>query len=461
MALQIRRGLEADRSGVTPAEGELIYTTDEKKVYIGDGSTAGGVDFATNSALANVVEDVSPQLGGNLDLNGNNIVGTGNINIGGTITASGNINLGDGAGGDIISVGGEVSGGLVPTEDGSFDVGSSSARWNTGHFNSLNVSGQLDATNVNSNLVADDSTISYDKSTGNFTGNLTGQVTGDLTGSVFADDSTAIIDAQNKTITGDLTGNTEGYHTGDVSGSVFAIDSTVLVDSINGILVGTRLQTNVLENTTGDLRVEATGNTVKLSNDVQVQSTDAINAINLSRTESSGSIPDSTTLGRITFSKNDTDGSTTPFSIDVSKTYCNIFPNPTGTPDYTKFFQVYNNGKVQIGGELGGSGFEGMVREPNALLEVYGDTQVETDLTVLGSSTLDGVRISQNNITAADSNDNLRLSGSGTGTIELDVPVQTTVGAAGAATALPATPSTYFKINVGGTEYVVPAYAVS
>lgn len=43
MALQIRRGLAADRTSFTPASGELIYTTDTKIVYVGDGSTAGGV----------------------------------------------------------------------------------------------------------------------------------------------------------------------------------------------------------------------------------------------------------------------------------------------------------------------------------------------------------------------------------------------------------------------------------
>lgn len=42
MALLLRRGLDADRSGITPAEGELVYTTDTKKVYVGDGTTAGG-----------------------------------------------------------------------------------------------------------------------------------------------------------------------------------------------------------------------------------------------------------------------------------------------------------------------------------------------------------------------------------------------------------------------------------
>lgn len=42
MAVQIKRDLEENRAGYTPAEGELIYTTDNKLVYIGDGGTSGG-----------------------------------------------------------------------------------------------------------------------------------------------------------------------------------------------------------------------------------------------------------------------------------------------------------------------------------------------------------------------------------------------------------------------------------
>jgi hypothetical protein len=38
---------------------------------------------------------------------------------------------------------------------------------------------------------------------------------------------------------------------------------------------------------------------------------------------------------------------------------------------------------------------------------------------------------------------------------------QTTVGAAGGASALPATPTKYIKVTVDGTQYVIPAYAVS
>ena len=43
MALQFRRGTNADRTSITPAQGEPLYTTDTKALYIGDGSTAGGV----------------------------------------------------------------------------------------------------------------------------------------------------------------------------------------------------------------------------------------------------------------------------------------------------------------------------------------------------------------------------------------------------------------------------------
>ena len=42
MALLLRRGLEANRLSFVPEEGELIYVTDTKLVYVGDGVTPGG-----------------------------------------------------------------------------------------------------------------------------------------------------------------------------------------------------------------------------------------------------------------------------------------------------------------------------------------------------------------------------------------------------------------------------------
>lgn len=105
MALQIRRGLESERTAVTPAAGELLYTTDQKRVYVGDGATAGGnLLSGGGGGLNNIVEDTSPQLGGNLDVNGRTIISTGgtdiNINpsLGGNVILHGNLivdNLGN------------------------------------------------------------------------------------------------------------------------------------------------------------------------------------------------------------------------------------------------------------------------------------------------------------------------------------------------------------------------------
>ena len=51
----------------------------------GDGS---GLSNVPGSAFSNLSEDTTPQLGGNLDVNGKDITGTGNLNISGVITAT-------------------------------------------------------------------------------------------------------------------------------------------------------------------------------------------------------------------------------------------------------------------------------------------------------------------------------------------------------------------------------------
>lgn len=90
MALQIRRGTDAQRlSMAAPAAGEIIYTTDTKKLYIGDGTTVGGT--AVDSV--DIVNDTTPQLGGNLDVNGKTITSAGNGNVVIDPAGSGTINL--------------------------------------------------------------------------------------------------------------------------------------------------------------------------------------------------------------------------------------------------------------------------------------------------------------------------------------------------------------------------------
>jgi len=215
MALRLRRGTNAERTAITPEAGELVYATDTKKVYVGDGTTTGGNIV---SGQNDIVDDTSPQLGGDLDLNSNNITGTGNINITGTVTATGNINLGDGAGSDIIAVGGTIQGALTPDSQLAYNQGSNTARWNTGYFGSLDVLGHVDADSIKADLIGDDSTLAYNQTTKTFTGvTFTGTTfngttasfstvtatsfDGDLSGSVFGDDSTALVDGVNNQLT--------------------------------------------------------------------------------------------------------------------------------------------------------------------------------------------------------------------------------------------------------------------
>lgn len=265
MALKLRRGLETDRKNFTPDEGELIYTTDEKKLYVGDGVTEGGVAVDTTlgevfiEELANVVTDSSgpatdgsvlaynstsgdwnavtpdeltiqlstdptPALGGDLDLNENDIIGTGNIDIDGAITATGNITangnivLGDNNT-DSITIGADFKSSLNPNMDALYDLGDFNKRWRNIYAEGINVNGEISALAYNGLVIGDDSTVLVDPA-GNVlnadTVNvetvltvsqidansiLTGTIIGDLYGSVVGDDSTVLVDTVNSRIT--------------------------------------------------------------------------------------------------------------------------------------------------------------------------------------------------------------------------------------------------------------------
>lgn len=71
------------------------------------------------------------------------------------------------------------------------------------------------------------------------------------------------------------------------------------------------------------------------------------------------------------------------------------------------------------------------------------------------------ISINGNRLFATLSNSDVDIDPAGTGTINFRVPTQSTVGAAGGANALPATPTGYAKFKIDGTEYVIPYYAVS
>lgn len=68
LKLLVRRGIDADRRNVVLSEGELGYTVDTKKLYVGDGQTLGGVlvggttIFPPRSNILTIVGAVSGDL---------------------------------------------------------------------------------------------------------------------------------------------------------------------------------------------------------------------------------------------------------------------------------------------------------------------------------------------------------------------------------------------------------------
>jgi hypothetical protein len=103
-----------------------------------------------------------------------------------------------------------------------------------------------------------------------------------------------------------------------------------------------------------------------------------------------------------------------------------------------------------------------VVISTEATITTLGTPATNTNLSLAphGTGTVDLVGTTAT-ISTSTTNQDLKLNPNGTGTVDFNVPVQTTVGSAGGASAVPATPTTYMKIEVGGTAYVVPCFAVS
>jgi hypothetical protein len=306
MALQIRRGPTIDRLGdgspQNPgryfAEGELVYDTTDKEVYIGDGppGTVGGgtlggkpittftadqakdaagatltdnglhsnISFTYNSSTKklsavvaldgtynDLVQDTTPELGGNLLLNGNNIIGSGDIAITGDISAT--------------TFNGNVIG---QTSDISNHVTDDLAEGSTNRY-------YLDsraraAISVSS---SGGGTLAYSSTTGiiNYTGPSDSDYRAAFSGGTGVSIASGVVSigqavgttssvtfnsVNASTFTGDLTGNV----TGNVSGSAGSITNgvyTVGDQTINGVKTFT---SSIISNLTGNVTGDVSGN---------------------------------------------------------------------------------------------------------------------------------------------------------------------------------------------------------
>ena len=252
MALQLRRGTDAERQGITPKEGELIYVTDTNRLWVG-GKIAPNQSLEQGGILVSgsLVNDTNPTLAADLDLNGNDITGNGNISINGTITATGTVNLGDGVEDNVV-VGGQIGSSLIPGTDRSFDLGASASAWKTIYTSNIDVETSITTGDVllKGNIAKDDSTIIYDGTTGSLSvGAITASsleaaaITGNLTGSVFGDDSTPMVDGVSKVLSNGNVSINGDRITGSTLGPNY---ESLFIAADPVVVVGSRADTNTL-----------------------------------------------------------------------------------------------------------------------------------------------------------------------------------------------------------------------
>jgi cytoskeletal protein CcmA (bactofilin family) len=150
--------------------------------------------------------------------------------------------------------------------------------------------------------------------------------------------------------------------------------------------------------------------------------------------------------------------------VDIQSAMTTIGQTITGTASVTGQFNADNlridgntisstdtNGNISItpnGNGLITLGSSNTVQAYNIAVTNLSVTEVD----VSGNMNTDSIR-------SRSSNADIVVQPQGTGTVDFKVPAQSTVGAAGAASALPANPTGYFKIKVNGSTFVVPYYA--
>lgn len=490
MSLKLRRGTNAERLQITPDVGELIYTTDTKRLYAGDGVTLGGT-------LVSYEGSVQGALGGNLVMSGYNITGDGNIDItgtinsgninvtgsitaSGTITANGNIVLGN-ADTDNVSFGAEVNSHFVPNFGNTYDLGSDTKSWRKVYADYI--FGEFEG-----NVRAQDSTLLVDSVQGVLrgqlfgsvsnpgqlavSGNVNGNVVGDVTGSVKAGNGIPVLengtDGTDAVFTGNVIGNltgtvtngllsTETYYNpswigsvggekiygtlngvlinGDVFGSVFSDDSTMLVDSQAGVLRGTHVGTLVGSVDTGDIII------------------------------SNSTITCTNTNGDLTFETTGTGtiASTATIKSVVSNNTLNSFEVLAATD-----FQTFDGSGLKFTRSRGTQAAKTSVQDQDEIgvvsfngLTGSGYSLAANIIAKVEGTVSDGVvpGLLELNVTDTAGTGIKTLTLFPTGVIGFTSPTLT--AGVGSGQVDTTSVATYMKVNIGGVEYAIPAYAIN
>ena len=460
--------------------------------------------YGTSAEANDILEDTSPQLGGNLDINGWNITSarsnenirvipngtgtveleantnvTGNLTATGNIFANGNINLGNSAGDQTKVVG--------VFEADNIQIDGTTITTNTTN-GSVTITGNgsggvnIDNLTFNDNTISSASNADINLNPGG-TGNIiAGAVT--ISGTTLsAADSSQITVAEALQVNGAATlGTSLALATG-------ATVTGILDEDAMGTNSATQLATQQSIKAYADLKAVQTGstnNTVTTVTGANAFQGEANLTFDGSTLAVTGAATISTTLGvtgvLTTAAINTTGAHTVTGQSDID--YVRIKDNAITTNASNADLEISANGS-------------GTIDIQNAMTTI-GQTVTGT-MSVTGQFNADNIRIDGNVISSTTgaisfspaTNQNVQLGGiatatefqatlgefttlrtdtleidtsdgdmaintQGTGTLNFNTPTQTTVGSAGGGSALPGAPTGYLKIKIAGTLRVIP-----
>jgi hypothetical protein len=277
-------GPSTDNDGDALDTGALYWDTTDEQLYVYDGTNWQQAAFTLGQAIANVIEDTTPQLGGDLDLNTNTINGTGNINITGTITSSGAI-TGDLTGnadtatalqtGRSIALGGDVSGSATFDGTGDITITATVADDSHNHDGRYYTETEADARFLGINAQADDADL-LDGQHGSYYldwTNVTNKPDPTLTLNGDVSGSATFTDVGNATLTVTVADDSHNHVISNVDGLQTALDGKLsttgkaadseLLDGVNGA--------SYLRSDTADTASNLTINTLAIGSSNQIK----------------------------------------------------------------------------------------------------------------------------------------------------------------------------------------------
>ena len=265
MPLQIRRGTTAERLSITPVPGELIYDTDVGTIYVGDGTTPGGVNaliagvLTTEEAVDAVAaalllgqnQNITFSYNAQADFDNRIDAAVDLSNYSGTISATaykGQVLAADNSlvydpvtkeisAGPVSSTLITAQGNVIPGANATYDLGTSLLRFRELYLSSTGISlgdANITSTGTAINLPQGSTVGGTPIGTGIGTGIGDGVIEGSSykINIVSQDFSTIMVNSQTGQFIGDLTGDVEGDVTAnDVTANQLTVESIRALDS--------------------------------------------------------------------------------------------------------------------------------------------------------------------------------------------------------------------------------------